>query len=251
MPTVVVMALVYAVAGSDGAPWVGQPLAPHQTVPSGVRGLLFPGRGTVQLADDTSSRLGSVPATIVLEQGELRLQAEAPMTVHTPEVEVTVAPAREAWIRRDQVTLLCAPRGGLSLNWRSQAGGAARRFVVPARTCWVLAGHQAPAQQPFDASALSHLGQLGQSMSPPALAVTEEQVLGSASEQLGELETEWGEAFDQGPRRAAQSCGCSEGGSSSGGLGGGTWGGGTLPQPDRVRPVPGRLRLRIRLPEAP
>lgn len=252
-PSTLVVAIVYAVvSGAPGTMMLGTRLGPDRDVPAQVRGVLLPERGVVQVQDESSLRTGDGPGVLHLRRGGVRVVAESLVTMSVGEFEVLVDAHSEAIVQHrgvDGVTI-CAVRGEVIVTGRGVTSGgmsaddAAQSDIDEGRIeighCW-HEGHN--AETPIETSMIEAIRQSSTVAPPPPIELPD--VVGDVSEQLEEVEAEWGDALAQGPRREAQSCGCSENGGTGGGL---DPTGPTHPDPDPEQGDPGRLRIHIRLP---
>ena len=250
-PSTLVIAIVYALStGVAGAP-LGARLGPGEPVPAEARGVLLPDHGVAQLADGAALRTADRPGELRLDAGAVRLVAANGLAVTTANVRAMLGEAAEATVSRERGRdVVCAVRGDVVVEvlasrraggLAGDAGGDSGATSIPAGTCWSRG--QAPDAVAFDPSRADAIRRGAQGAPPPPLEVPD--VLGDLSAQLAEVEDAWGEQLDQGPRREASSCGCSENGGSGGGL---DPGGSSQPDPDPERPDPGRIRIRIQIP---
>lgn len=254
-PSTLVIAIVYAVvAGAPGTLMPGAMLGPDRDVPAQVRGVLVPERGVVQLQDESLLRTGDNPGELRLRRGRVRVVADAPMSLLVTDLEVRVGSGSEAIVQHRGVDgiVVCSVRGEVIVTGPGSTfggttdGDAAQSDIIEGRIangrCW-NEGHD--EETAIEMPMIEAIRQSASVPPPPPIELPD--VVGDLTEQLEDVEAEWGDALAQGPRREAQSCGCSENGSTGGGL---DPTGPTHPDPDPEQGDPGSLRIHIRLPAA-
>lgn len=245
-PSTLVIAIVYALASAvpDGASPLGARLGPGEPVPAGARGVLLPGHGVAQLDEGAALRAADRPGELRLEAGAVRLVADRGLALSTAGVRVTLGEAAEAFVssaRAPGRVVVCAVRGTVAVEGPGDGGSDSGARPIPAGEC--LTAGQPQATTAFDPARAERIRRAAETAPPPRLEAP--SVIGDLSAQLAEVEQAWGDALDQGPRREAQSCGCSENGGAGGGL---DPGGSTQPDPDPERPDPGHVRIHVQIP---
>ena len=256
---VAILAFVYAVSAGDGQVQIGATINSGENIPESARGVLIPNTAVLQFARDTEATLGQQASHLSLRTGEVRIVAAARFHVRAGDIEVVLDPQAGAVVHRDgSVFEVCTESGGVHLSGSTESragsrdtslpdvgeGDGGRQRAIPSGQCWRRTGANdyTGTLVPFDAERSSVLRTAAERHPPRPLDVRD--LLGDTSDDFIEIERQLSDLQDQGPRREAASCGCSE--TSGGGGALDPTGGGTGPEPEQ--PDPGRLRIRVRVP---